>query len=750
MELRQRLLSHLARRDYVPISVTELARQWRTGTGERRRLSGLVQSLLLEGAIVAIKGNRLCLPRAANLVSGRINFRQNGAALVFPEAKPNEPDKPPVYISAENTGVALHGDRVVARILDPADRDYPRRRTGDEAAGQVIRILERARTTLTGTLHRGRLHFYVRPDDPRYPHDILVPDPTQAGLKPPPIEGDKVIVKLHDWTERHLNPEGVVTDRLGRTFEPGAELAAILHKYNLEPGFPPAVRREIATLPGTVPVRDCAGRLDYRGVPTFTIDPDDAKDFDDALSFETLAGGEIRVGVHIADVSHYVRQGSALDREARRRGNSTYLVGVVVPMLPVELSNGLCSLVEGEDRLTKAVLFTFGRNGRLRHTACANTVIRSRKRLTYRQAFALLFEDRLDKIRRLPPPPMHQTGSTGRPLSELSPGELADLQHWVRQLWTIASRLRLERMKGGSLDLDMPETKIFVDQNGFADRLELITNDESHQLIEEFMLLANEAVARITRTHHLSSLYRVHDDPDEERLEEYRKLLATFGVKAGDLSRRENVVHLLPLLRRHPQGHLLRTQLLRSMRKACYRPTPDGHYGLNKKDYTHFTSPIRRYSDLAVHRVFDSSLARRGGRDAQQGRHGGSTSAGIATLAEHLSLTEINSTEAERESVKVKLLEFFERELDRKKKTHFPAIITDVRTHGFFVELTESGAFGLVHISSLKDDFYQLNSSGTTFIGRKNHRRFELGHKISVVVHRVDREKRLIDFSVPN
>ena len=304
-----------------------------------------------------------------------------------------------------------------------------------------------------------------------------------------------------------------------------------------------------------------------------------------------------------------MKPGTAIDREARKRGNSTYLVGTVIPMLPEKLSNGLCSLVEAQDRLCKAVFLTFGPDFRIKETTYANTVIRSRKRLTYKQAYALLFENSLEKIRALPVPPKHQTGSTGRALRELDDCELADLQAWIRALWRIASSLRSERMAHGSLDLDMPETKIFVDPQGYADRLERIEQDESHQLIEEFMLAANEAVARLTRTQRLPSLYRVHDEPDAEKLNDYRQFVATFGIKVGDLTRREEVVKLLKILKTHPQGYTLRTQFLRSLKKACYRATPDGHYGLHKKDYTHFTSPIRRYSDLVVHQVLQSYLA---------------------------------------------------------------------------------------------------------------------------------------------
>lgn len=737
----ERLFAHLARRDYVPAPAAAIAKAWRLNTKERRAFFAEVGQLVRTGRLALIKGDRLCIPQEADLVTGTINFRQKGSAMVTPESRPTENRQRAIYIDAADTGTALQGDKVVVRLRSPRERDYPFFLKPDEQAGRVIEVLERGAATLTGTLQRGRTCFYVTPDDPRIPHDIIVPDPTRPGqnVKPPAMVGDKVVVKLNEWNERHLSPDGTLVQRLGRAFEPRAELAAIYHKYNLATSFPDPVQREAAAIPPRVQPADLAGRLDFRDVPTFTIDPDDAKDFDDALSIEYLGHGEIRVGVHIADVSHYVKPGTALDREAQRRGNSTYLVGTVVPMLPEKLSNGLCSLVEAQDRLTKAVLFTFNRAGVIKHTEFANTVICSRKRLTYRQAHALMFADNLEAIRRLPLPAAHQTGSTGRALNSLSAEELVELQKWVRQLWTIASRLRRERMNGGSLDLDMPETKIFVDAEGYAERIELIENDESHQLIEEFMLLANEAVARLTRTHRLPSLYRVHDDPDEARLAELRQFLATFNLKVGDLSNRAELVRLLGLLQNHPQGHVLRTQVLRSMRKACYRPTPDGHFGLNKQDYTHFTSPIRRYADLVVHRVLAAWLAKQPGYRA----------AHTDQLAEHLSLTEINSTEAERDSQKVKLLEYFDREAGRKKKTVFTAIITDVRNHGFFVEVPEAGAFGLVPISSLRDDFYVLNGPGTAFIGRKTKRKFELGHPVQVVVMKVDRQKRLIDFTVP-
>ncbi len=747
MDYSERLLALLSRRDYVPKLPETIAKEWRLNTKEKKQFLRKVDNLGRTGQILFVKGKRLCLPQSKILISGRIQFRQSGSAIVLPEEKANEPCKGPIQIAAENSNVALNGDIVLVSLLKGRERaSYPWLKP-NEQAGCVIKIVERDNITITGTLHRGRSYFYVTPDDPRIPHDIIVADPIDSKTRPLLSVGDKVVVRLDEWSNRSRNPSGTITERLGRAFEPHAELAAIYHKYNLAPGFPPTVLREANALPDQISPADLVGRKDFRNVPTLTIDPDDAKDFDDAISLEYLPGGDLRIGVHIADVSHYVKLGTALDREARQRGNSTYLVGTVVPMLPEKLSNDLCSLIEAQDRLTKAAIFAFSPSGRLKKTEFANTVIRSRKRLTYRQAYALMFENSIDKIRQLNVPPSHQTRSTERALSTLDHAELADLQRWVRQLWSVARKLRTDRMRHGSLDIDMPEVKIFIDKKGYADRIEKIESDESHQLIEEFMLLANEAVARLTRKQNLPSLYRVHDKPDEGKLIEYRQFLGTLGVKVGDLIQRRDIVKLLAFLKDHPQGYLLRTQLLRSLRKAAYRVTPDGHYGLAKKDYTHFTSPIRRYADLMVHCALEHYFVKFLNYPASP--HSSSNNAARTdSLAEHLSLTETNSTDAERDSAKVKLMEYFEREAQKKKKRHFNAIITDVRTNGFFVEVAEASAFGLVPLLSIQDDFYDLNSSGTAFVGRKTKRCFKLGHQVSVVVGKVDRMKRLIDFFV--
>jgi ribonuclease R len=744
-----RLLEILKDPEYIPLSIDRLAEKMEIPAEDFTGFKREVNQHLRQGTLVKLKKNRVCLPRDADLITGIIRFRQSGSATLFPDSVEGADERSPYEINAEDTGVSMHGDRVVGRIHQDRrrfrDRQKRSHRGSDKTENvRIIRILERANQTLTGTLKRSRMFHYVIPDNPRIIQDILVPDPRLSGLSPRPKIDDKVIVRLSPWEQRHLNPEGSIIKVLGKTHTPGAEYEALLHQYDLNPNFPDSVLREVETFAAEVGPADLENREDLRNTFTLTIDPQDAKDFDDALSIVEEKGGNVTVGVHIADVSHYVRPGTALEREARKRGNSTYLVGTVIPMLPKTLSNGLCSLVENEDRLTKSVFLTCTPNGRILNSRFANSVIRSNKRLTYEQAYAFLFEDNLAGIVARPDPPAHQTGSTGRSLKELKPPELQQLQKTIRALWDLASRMRKQRMSKGSLDLDMPETKIYVDEKGYAETIVRIEQDESHQLVEEYMLAANEAVARAISERNLPAIHRVHDEPDPDKLDEFSEYLDTFGIQVGDLNIRNNLNKALEKIRHHPQSHTLRVSFLRSLKKACYRASADGHFGLAKKHYTHFTSPIRRYSDLVVHRIFARSLVK-GGQRFNKKKY---TYSDLATVAQHVSMTEQNSTEAERESTKIKLLEFFERELQKPHRSRFKAVIMDVRNHGMFVELTESMAYGLVHISTLRDDLYKLDPSQTALVGRRRRSRYTVGDTIEVSVSRLDRFKRQIDFMV--
>jgi len=753
MRLKDQILELLAQPDYTPVPAIILGKLLGIQNGAlQEQLIRDLATLTKRGQIVKIKKGRYCLPQDADLVSGIIRFRASGSALVLPDPIPGQAKPDPLHIRAEDTSVAMPGDRVIARKMKSRSRAFQRRRKGrpprkePDEIGKIIEIVERKHSTVVGTLRRGRHFYFVVPDNPTFQSDIVVPDPDQSSVEPLPQAGDKVVVKLEEWTNPHQSPEGVVIENLGKTLAPGAEYRGILRKFDLEPEFPQDVLQELESLPGKVRKEDLKGRQDFTKRFTFTIDPDDAKDFDDAISVEYLDDGKIRLGVHIADVSAYVKPGTALDREAQRRGNSTYLVGTVIPMLPEKLSNGLCSLVEDEIRLTKSVLFTFSKDCVIRKTEYANSYIRSFKRLTYKQAYCLMTEDDIQAARDFPLPPKHQTGSTGRALKDLSDQDLQKLQQAVRDAWKIASHLRKKRFAKGSLELDMPEMKIFVDEAGYADRIERIENDESHQLIEEFMLSANEAVARETKKNRLPSLYRVHEKPDEQKLYELSETMESHGLHTGDLTSKMEVVKLLKNIKDHSYGYTLRIQVLRALKQACYSAEPLGHYGLHKSNYTHFTSPIRRYSDLIVHRVFAHFLTKYKGAPALDGSEKTLKKDRMDSLAEHVSQTEQNSTEAERESVKIKQMEFFERESEKREKTVFQAAILETRNHGMFVELVNSLTFGLVPVSSMTDDLYVMLGDGQGLIGRRNKRKFVPGQTISVTVSKVDRFKRQIDF----
>lgn len=747
----------LGDRSYVPMNAQEIAKSLGSGKNQFHTLQRRLNRLVTSGQIARIGERRYCLPRDANLISGIIKFRQNGSATIIPDSESGNSKTTVFSVRARDTGVAMHKDRVFAQI------DSRKKRTSSYQAGRkgkavtvpepdqakVVRIIERGRKTVSGTLKRSHHYFYVIPDDPRLNFDLLVPNPQESTLSPHPKVNHKVIVELKDWKDRHLAPEGEIVRVLGKTHTPSAEFEALLNNYHLTPHFPDPVISESEKIPSVIRKRDLKNRLDLRELYTFTVDPEDAKDFDDAISIETLGSGDMKVGVHIADVSAYVRPGSALDREAQKRGNSTYLVGSVIPMLPQSLSNGICSLIEGEDRLTKTVFLTFSSSGQFKASSFANTVIRSRKRLTYKQTLALLKKADHDQLMRIPTPPAHQTGSLGRPLSVLTKCEINHLQSSLQSLWAIAGYLRRQRTIKGSLELDSSEVKLIVDKKGFTERIEKIQNDESHQLIEEFMVAANESIAKQIGVSKIPLIYRVHDQPGMDRLAELREYLLDFEIRIGDLTHRKEMVKLLRLIKAHPLNSLLRIEVLRSMKPASYRNRrDDGHYGLDKTYYTHFTSPIRRYSDLIMHRVLDRYLYSKNADTAANRKVTHYETSVLSSISSHLTSTEQNSKEAERESVKVKLLEYFERRMKNHGDKSYEALITDVRSHGFFVELKDSMAYGFVQASDLPQDFYFLSEKGSALVGRKSGKSYRIGHSINLYVKKVDRFKRQIDFTV--
>jgi ribonuclease R len=758
MHIKESLLRLLKSKDYKPLKREEIGNVLRLKGEELEALYQCIQALEDERKLEFLKKGRIQLSENSDYLKGTIKFKQNGTALFFPE----DPINTTVYsVEKKDTNVALQGDSVLGRIIQKPKRTpygYKRRKKGGVSSPhpsdqnpliRILKVVERASDSYIGTFKKNHYNeAIIIADDPYVIPEFIVSDSSLKESKLEPKEGDKVVFELLNWSQRAVMPEAKIIRILGQTHEPMAEFKAILHKYHLNPNFPKGAQSEADNFPQKVGKKDTKFRLDFRNTYTFTIDPDDAKDFDDALSIRTLDDQSVEIGIHIADVSAYVKPKSALDIEAQERGNSTYLVGTVIPMLPHSLSNGLCSLVEAEDRLTKSVIIEFNTEGDVQKVRFANTIIRSNKRLTYRQALAFMEEDDLDQIKKTPLPPKHQTGSIGRALERLENKELGLLQKHIRTLWKIASKLRAKRFKKGSLDLDMDELKIYVAKDGSADRLEKQTNDESHQLIEEYMLLANEQIARLFKRERMAGIYRVHDKPEEDKLNELKQTMLTYGVPCGNLNKSSEMARLLTRIKDHPQSYALKLHVLKSLKQAQYRSSPDGHYGLAKADYTHFTSPIRRYSDLVVHRILDHYLCKSKSEFAIPKPDISYKQSTLQSIAQHLSITERNSVDAERESVKVKLLEYFEKELNKNPPTLLEAIITDVKRHGLFIELLESQAFGMVHTSNLGSDHYYLSSNEQDLIGKKSREVFTIGQKIKVFVIKVDRFKRQIDFKL--
>jgi ribonuclease R len=694
-DLKLKLVELIGGRGYDPLNVPELLLRFRLPPQRQHELQSALRELEQAGQIARIKGNRYIQPREADLVPGRIRMNRQGKGFL----QPDEPGLKEIAIPESATGTALHEDRVLVR-RDVRSKGL-RSDFIEPTTGSVVRVLERRRTQIVGTLQRGRQFLYVIPDDPRIPHDIYVPAPRDVGR--PARVGDKVVVELREWKSRHTNPEGEIVEVLGAPGAEGVDMLSVLHQYKLPLHFPKTVLHEANAIGTTVHPRDTAGRVDCRRHRVITIDPDDAKDFDDAICLERVSSEQWRLWVHIADVSHYVKPGTALDNEARKRGNSTYLVDRVIPMLPEALSNELCSLRPGVDRLTKCVEFLLSNHGRVLQTKFYSAVIFSQHRFSYQEVFAILQR---------------------KPI-----GEIEEMLHKTHEL---AQRIRRARFRAGSLDLDFPEMKIRLDQRGRVARIERIVNDVSHQLIEECMLLTNEAVADRLMNLRRPAVYRVHEPPNEERLQEYREDVLSHNVPCGNLRQRSEVQRLLQRFSSLPIGPALRIGFLKSLIRARYAVEPLGHYGLAKAKYTHFTSPIRRYADLVVHRaLFDQNSA--------------STSA-LQQTAEHISVTERNSADAERDSKDLKLFAFLKAQLQSGRLVRYPALVTEVRNFGFFVDVPGLAMSGLVPLSTIEDDFYVFDETRSNLVGRRTRRVIRLGDKATVQVAKVDTFKKQVDF----
>ncbi len=698
------LLDHLTREPSLAATCEELRRSLSLPAKRLSELKRCLRRLEGRGEVAAIGSGRYLPTSSPALVAGRIQITRGGRGFLPIEGGRH----PEIAIPASATGTALHEDRVLV-LLDEVPRKGLRDRLssalrgggGPAPGGRVVRILERRRSRFVGTLRISSGRLSVRPDDPRFSREIAVPDrPGSVAAE----SGAKVVVELAAWDSRHVPPKGRIVEVLGAPHAQGVDMLGVLRHYGLESDFPAEVLREARSFGRRVREKDRAGRRDCREHRVVTIDPDDARDFDDAICLEPAGRKRWRLWVHIADVSHYVRPGSALDREARKRGNSSYLVDRVVPMLPEALSNELCSLKPGVERLSKCAEFLLSHDGKVLSVDFYPAVIRSRRRFTYAEAMATLQREPRD-----------------------GEEEMLHLAHGLAQ------RLRRRRFDAGSLDLDFPETKIRLDRAGRISRIDRHENDASHQLVEEFMLLANEAAAARLAKSKRPALYRSHQAPDPKRLASYREEVLSHAVPCGNLLRPGEAMKLLRRLGEHAVGGALKLGFVRSLKRASYTAEPLGHFGLAKRNYTHFTSPIRRYADLLVHRSLFETDGKKGGGCLRE-------------TAESLSARERNSADAERDSKELKLHAHLREQIRAGRRQRYSAEIVGINGAGLAVDLADLGMGGMVPYALLHDDRYEPAPGGREALGRSSGRRHRLGDGIEVEIASVDAERRRVDF----
>ncbi len=689
------IVDYLRERAGRPLKAKELARGLGVSEADYPEFKSQLQRLEDEGLIYRVRKQRYAAPEKINLVVGRLQTIRSGAGFVVPEDGAGD-----LFIPWQGMGSAVHGDRVVARV--------EKRRRGQRREGRIIKVLERARETVVGVYHPARNFGFVVPEDRKLTRDIFIPPGQEQDAK----ENDVVLVRITNWGDEHLGPAGEVEEVLGHKRQAGVDVLAIVYGHGLPIDFPAEVLEEAERLRERgVLNADLEGRLDLRDELIFTIDPVDAKDHDDALSIRPLGDGRWHVGVHIADVSHYVREGTALDAEALRRGTSVYLVDRVIPMLPEALSSDLCSLVPDQDRLAMSLLLTVDAEGKVLDHELVRSVIRSRHRLSYEDAQAVIDGERV-----------------------VDP----ETDEAIRALVGISRKLRTAREARGSLDFDLPEARVVLNTKGEPTDIQRVLRLESHRLIEDFMLLANETIARSASRAKLPFVYRIHEAPDSDRMEQLREFVATFGYRLGRRGQPmpKDLQRLLAAVHGRPEESVVSTVVLRSMRQARYSHDNVGHFGLAARHYTHFTSPIRRYPDLIVHRLAGRAFID-GERPPESLRE-----EVLPTVARLASERERVAVEAERDSIELKKVEFMERHLGDE----FAGTISGVTSFGLFVLLDDFFVEGLVHVSTLEDDYYVFVEEQYSLVGEHRRRRFRLGDRVRVQVASVDRDERRIDF----
>jgi ribonuclease R len=708
MHSRDQLLRRMREQVHHPATARELIRVLDIPREERASFKRHLKSLASEGALVLVRGNRYGLADRMDLIVGRLEAHPAGYGFVTPERHP-EDIRGDVFVSAPNLKEALHGDRVVVRV--------ERHSADGRAEGRIVEILERRNQTIVGRFVRDDSGLtFVQPFDKRVLADVYVPQDAAASAEP----GEIVTVEVTKWGTPTRGPVGRVTEVLGDIDDPGVDIEIILRKYGIVDEHSEAAVTEARRLGTAVKERDLKGRTDFRDRFVVTIDGEDARDFDDAISIERLPNGHYWLGVHIADVAHYVREGGALDGDAYDRGTSVYFPERAVHMFPEDLATGLCSLKPQVDRLVQSCLMEVDKRGDVVRYEIHDGVIHSTERMTYTGVNAILTERDPEALARY---------QSLVPMFEL-----------MRDLFHV---LHARRRRRGSVDFDLPEAKVILDEEGLVEDIVAHERNIAHRLIEEFMLLANETVARHLERHNMPALYRIHEPPDPLKVMQFDEFVTSLGYSLaappGGAVKPSHFQKLVDRIQGTAEERPIAFLMLRTMQKARYDSMNVGHFGLAAETYTHFTSPIRRYPDLVVHRLL-RELRQTNVSDERREE----LEDDLPEVGRHTSEREVRASEAEREIVQWKKVRFM---ADKVGDT-FDAYVTGVTSFGLFVELIEHYVEGLVHVSTMADDYYRFSEQSHSLFGENTRKVYRLGDKVTVQVIRVDQERRQIDLAL--
>lgn len=682
-----------------PPKIREFARCMKIPKNDYRAFRRRIRDAISDGEIERLRGGRLVVSSFVGKVKGRLIVARSGFGFLITDD--NEDKSEDIFIPENELGGALHGETIIAELK--------KFRLGKKREGRVVKVLHREGKQLVGKLEKTRHSWRLNPNDTHIDSKIELAPPDGFAVKPDYL----AVIVLDEWRADYLPPSGRIVEVLGPAGAPGVDIDALVISSGVPVEFTSQTLTETRKIRKTIPKSELKRRTDLRDLSVFTIDPADAKDHDDAVSIENPGDGLIRLGVHIADVSHYIKPDSWLDRDALLRGNSIYLVDRVIPMLPEKLSADLCSLHEGVDRLALSVLMDFDKLGNLKRHEIVESVINSSASLNYIEVQKCL---------------------DGEPSSKLEP-----FTEMLVNINKLAKKLRAKRIKGGSLDFDLPEPKVVLDEEGNVVDIFRYPRYDSHRLVEEFMLAANCAVAKTMRAISAPILYRVHDKPDKLKVSNFAELVREMGYKfsfKGDITPKK-FQRVLNIVSGKDDEEFIHRLLLRSLAKAVYQPDNIGHFGLAFDTYSHFTSPIRRYPDLHLHRVIKLYLNKKlNSSQAAKLRDG------LKNTGQHCSQTELQADKLERESLKIKMVEYFSTQIGAV----FSGVVSGVVRSGLFVEVDDLMTDGFLSYSSFDDDYYIYDDIKHQAVGKRNNKRYRLGDRVEIVVVKVDKEKREIDF----